>query len=115
MRKTAIAIGMGILVVGLGVLFLVKPKEAKAEVVVTLIGPVTYADSQWKTVNCYNKEGAGDYRCEIVVCPKDETLGIQALCTRSTISVATAPAPLQTIANALIDTWRAEHPGYDPQ
>ena len=115
MRKTAIAIGLAIVVVGLGLVAtsLLVPRQADAEVVVTLVGPVTYADSQWKSIRCYNKNGA-NYKCEIVVCPKDETLGVQALCTTSEISQPTAPAPLQTIANALINQWRSDHPGYDP-
>jgi hypothetical protein len=86
---------------------------ALAAVTVVLTGPATYADLQWESVSFSNKNGNPNYRANITVCPSSSNPLVPGACSTTEISVASLPAPAQTIVNYMItNVWCPAHPGY---
>lgn len=99
-----------ILTVVLLLAFLVTP--ANGQVVVTFVGPSTYADPEWQTVCMANKGIVPSYIGTIEVCPSGAPAGIVSRCTTTVVSYASLPGPAQTVVNSMISSWKTEHPEF---
>jgi hypothetical protein len=83
-----------------------------AAVTVTLTGPSTYADPQWKSMCISNKNGSPNYRANIEICPTSSNPAVQGACSTTEVEAATLTAGAQNIINYLINQWCTAHPGY---
>lgn len=105
MRKYIIgAIAAGVLLFG--------AVTALAAVTVTLTGPATYADPQWRSVTINNKDGSPVYRVNIEVCPSSSNPAVPGACSTHQVELATLPTVGQTIVNYMITQWCTTHSGY---
>ena len=98
----------------LGVLLLVVAGSALAALTITLAGPATYADPQWRSVCISNLNGGANYTATIEVCPSDEVQGVTGACITHSVSSGTLPAAGQTIVNYMIGQWTTANPQYAP-
>jgi len=83
-----------------------------AAVTVTITGPATYADPQWKSMCISNKNGSPMYRANLEVCPSSSNPAVPAACSTVEVESAALTAGAQNIINYLITQWCTAYPGY---
>jgi len=93
-------------------LFAVSAAGVAAALTVSLTGPSTYADEQWRSICISNKNGGTVFTGVIEVCPSTSDPAAPGSCSVSTRSVATLPSNYQTFVNTFIAFWRTDHPGF---